>query len=86
MESNTKMLTGRELKKNHPVVNARLLCARSRVAAERGGGGSASESQRATAGPEPTYVLILQMEEGRDWPKRTPEQENDRQGPSWERV
>lgn len=39
MESSTKMLIVRELKKNQLFVNARSLCARNRAAAGGGGGG-----------------------------------------------
>ena len=58
VESNKKVLIGREWKTNQPVVNVCLLCTRSRAAAGWRGGGSASESWGARAGPESTSVLL----------------------------
>lgn len=95
MESSTKMLIGRKLKKNQLFVNVHWLCARSRTAAGRGwgkgglgvGSGSVPESLDGRTGPAP--VLCAHATDGRRKgtariQTRTPE--NDRQGPSWERV
>lgn len=68
MESSTKLLIGRKLKKKQSLVNVLSLCARSGTAAGRGGGGCGPESLTGPAGP--TQVLCAHSTDGRG--RRTP--------------